>query len=204
MKAEDTSDCRVIIKHKTTGKVTETTLKKVNKRTHTLMAWYSTIVRGFIPIMSTDDSSKKLDEKTKVVQEHVAAATPPVAEEKPPEVPPKKVRAKKTAEIINMEEAKKTVKRTKKPKARARKKKKKTDKINHPSHYSQFKQHEPIAVIEEWQTGYALGNCLKYIARTCGAKPKYDHLQGRIEDLKKARFYLNKRITELETQLLGK
>lgn len=39
-----------------------------------------------------------------------------------------------------------------------------SDLINHPPHYTAGKI-EPIDVIEDWNLGFALSNCLKYIAR---------------------------------------
>lgn len=50
-------------------------------------------------------------------------------------------------------------------------------------------------MIEAWRLGFHLGNAVKYIARvTLGGK------QGgsRLEDLKKARWYLDREITRLE------
>ena len=58
--------------------------------------------------------------------------------------------------------------------------------VNHPQHYSQGK-YEPIDVINDWKLDFNLGNTIKYIAR---AKYKGKEL----EDLKKARFYLDDEI----------
>lgn len=60
------------------------------------------------------------------------------------------------------------------------------DNINHPAHYTATAV-EPINVIEEWQLGFHLGNCVKYLAR-CELKGKP------IEDLEKARWYLDREI----------
>lgn len=65
------------------------------------------------------------------------------------------------------------------------------DPINSPSHYAEGRQYEPIDVIADWELNYHLGNTLKYISR---AGRKQNHL----EDLKKARYYLNKEIERLE------
>ena len=65
------------------------------------------------------------------------------------------------------------------------------DKVNHPAHYNATSI-EPIDVIEAWQLGFHEGNTVKYIAR---AKLKGNYL----EDLKKARWYLNRLIEQLET-----
>ena len=68
--------------------------------------------------------------------------------------------------------------------------KKTDDKVNHPSHYT-FGKFEVIDVIEDWKLGYNLGNTIKYIARS-------DHKGNRIEDLKKARWYLSREIENME------
>lgn len=71
-----------------------------------------------------------------------------------------------------------------------------SDTINHPPHYGgESHPYEAIKVIEAWRLGFHLGNAVKYIARvTLGGK------QGgsRLEDLKKARWYLDREITRLE------
>ena len=66
---------------------------------------------------------------------------------------------------------------------------KKEDVINHPSHYTRGKI-EVIDFIEDQQLPYHLGNVIKYIAR---AGYKCDKL----EDLKKARWYLDRYINEV-------
>ena len=65
------------------------------------------------------------------------------------------------------------------------------DPINSPSHYAEGRQYEPIDVIYDWELGYNLGNVVKYVSRA-GRKLNL------LEDLKKARFYLNKEIEILE------
>ena len=63
------------------------------------------------------------------------------------------------------------------------------DTINHPPHYT-FGKIEVITAIEDWGLGYHLGNAIKYIARA--------GLKGSpIEDLKKARWYLDRAIDKL-------
>ena len=60
--------------------------------------------------------------------------------------------------------------------------------VNHPDHYGGAgNPHEAIKVIEAWDLGFCLGNTLKYIAR-CG------HKNNDIEDLEKARWYLDREI----------
>lgn len=66
--------------------------------------------------------------------------------------------------------------------------------INHPSHYTQGK-YEVIDYIEdklskEELQGYCVGNVLKYVSR-------FKHKNG-LEDLKKAEWYLNRLITNME------
>lgn len=65
-----------------------------------------------------------------------------------------------------------------------------TPKVDHPQHYNQGK-FEVIDVIEDWNLGFHLGNTVKYIARS-----PYKGTQ--LEDLKKARWYLDRRIKQLE------
>lgn len=67
--------------------------------------------------------------------------------------------------------------------------------INHPKHYGGDTTYEAIKVIEAWGLGFCLGNTVKYIARNgkkAGAK--------NIEDLKKARWYLDREIANLEKE----
>lgn len=64
--------------------------------------------------------------------------------------------------------------------------------VNHPAHYGGADDpYEAIKVIEAWGLGFALGNAVKYIAR---AGKKGD----RLEDLKKARWYLDREIMNAE------
>lgn len=65
--------------------------------------------------------------------------------------------------------------------------------VNHPAHYGGAENpYEAIKVIEAWKLGFCLGNTVKYISR---AGKKDDILQ----DLKKARWYLDREITTLES-----
>lgn len=70
------------------------------------------------------------------------------------------------------------------------------DNINHPSHYTEGRDpaYEPICVIEAWQLDFHLGNAVKYISR---AGRKADE----IEDLKKAEWYLRRKIEGLQGAL---
>lgn len=65
--------------------------------------------------------------------------------------------------------------------------------INHPEHYGGADDpYEAIKVVEAWSLGFCLGNVVKYIARV-GKKG------DALEDLKKARWYLDREISNLES-----
>jgi len=65
--------------------------------------------------------------------------------------------------------------------------------VNHPAHYGGAENpYEAIKVIEAWSLGFHLGNAVKYIAR---AGRKVD----RLEDLRKARWYLDREIARAES-----
>ena len=67
-----------------------------------------------------------------------------------------------------------------------------TDAVNHPPHYGGADNpYEAIKVIEAWSLGFCLGNTIKYISRA-GKKG------AQVEDLKKARWYLDREIASLE------
>nr|DAD78090.1 MAG TPA: nucelotide kinase [Siphoviridae sp. ctrgt10] len=68
------------------------------------------------------------------------------------------------------------------------------DVINHPAHYT-FGKIETIDVIEDWNLPYHLGNTVKYISRAGHKDPT-----KKIEDLKKAQWYLNRYIEKLEQE----
>lgn len=64
--------------------------------------------------------------------------------------------------------------------------------VNHPAHYGGADNtYEAIKVIEAWGLNFNLGNTAKYISRA-GKKGVL------IEDLRKARWYLDREITNLE------
>lgn len=66
--------------------------------------------------------------------------------------------------------------------------------VNHPDHYGgQGNPYECILVIEAWNLDFCLGNAVKYISRT-GKKG------DPIEDLKKAEWYIHRRIQQLEDE----
>jgi Protein of unknwon function (DUF3310) len=66
------------------------------------------------------------------------------------------------------------------------------DMVNHPDHYKQGGI-ETIDAIESWKLNYNLGNCVKYISRAGKKNP--DKV---IEDLEKARWYLDREISNLK------
>lgn len=72
--------------------------------------------------------------------------------------------------------------------------------ITHPSHYTSGKI-EVIDFITDQNLDFCLGNVIKYVSRA-GKKPEEGKtiLEKEIEDLKKARFYLDYKIKLLEEQ----
>lgn len=74
------------------------------------------------------------------------------------------------------------------------------ERVNHPVHYGgENNPYEAIKVIEAWELNFNLGNTAKYISRS-GKKPG----AGALEDLKKARWYLDREINIIETATTGK
>lgn len=74
--------------------------------------------------------------------------------------------------------------------------KNKTEMVNHPNHYGgESNAYEVIKVCEEWGLDHDayLFNVVKYVARA-GKKDQTKEL----EDLKKAAFYLDRKIKNLE------
>jgi hypothetical protein len=66
--------------------------------------------------------------------------------------------------------------------------------VNHPDHYGgKNNEYEAIKVIDAWGLGFSLGNTVKYISRAGKKDPSKE-----IEDLKKAMFYLQHHIEQLE------
>jgi hypothetical protein len=63
------------------------------------------------------------------------------------------------------------------------------DNVNHPSHYK-MGGIETIDFIEAKNLNYNLGNVVKYITRA-------DYKGNKIEDLKKAQWYLNREVSNL-------
>ena len=69
------------------------------------------------------------------------------------------------------------------------------DSINHPDHYTIGI--EVYDFIESWKLGFAEGNIVKYVARS-------EHKGSPVEDLKKARWYLNRLISRKEREIASK
>lgn len=70
--------------------------------------------------------------------------------------------------------------------------------VNHPAHYGGADNpYEAIKVIEAWELGFNLGNTVKYISRA----GKKDAL---LQDLRKARWYLDREIQNREKALAAK
>jgi hypothetical protein len=64
--------------------------------------------------------------------------------------------------------------------------------VDHPAHYGGAENpYEAIKVIDAWGLGFCLGNAVKYIARA-GKK------DTALQDLKKARWYLDHEIKNRE------
>ena len=71
------------------------------------------------------------------------------------------------------------------------------DNVNHPAHYTDGSI-EVIDFIEDKKLGYHLGNAVKYISRAGKKDPSKE-----IEDLKKARWYLDRYIQKREKEQLN-
>jgi len=69
--------------------------------------------------------------------------------------------------------------------------------VNHPNHYGgKDNIYEAIKVIDSWELGFSLGNTVKYISRAGKKNPDKE-----LEDLKKAKWYLDHHIKNLEIRL---
>lgn len=68
--------------------------------------------------------------------------------------------------------------------------------VNHPQHYGgEDNPYEHIKVSNAWGLNYELGNATKYICRAGKKTP------SALEDLKKARWYIDYEIKKLEAKL---
>jgi hypothetical protein len=82
--------------------------------------------------------------------------------------------------------------------------------VNHPAHYGGGNNpYEAIKVIEAWELGFCLGNTVKYISRagrkvmradlfTTPAEHDAAMAKARLEDLQKARWYLDREIQQAQ------
>lgn len=104
-----------------------------------------------------------------------------------PECLPKYSKVPKKKEETVQTIAEKIVKAIEEPEVKVTPRKE--DVINHPSHYTRGNI-EVIDFIEDQQLPYHLGNVIKYIARA-------GHKGDKLEDLKKARWYLDRYINEV-------
>lgn len=68
-----------------------------------------------------------------------------------------------------------------------------SDAVHHPQHYGGDTTYEVIKVLEAWGLGFHLGNTVKYIARAGIKDPSKE-----LEDLRKAKFYLDRKIKQME------
>jgi hypothetical protein len=64
--------------------------------------------------------------------------------------------------------------------------------INHPEYYREG-TYEAINVIEAWNLTFSLGNVVKYVSRAGKKDPERE-----IEDLEKAKWYLERHIQNLK------
>lgn len=71
--------------------------------------------------------------------------------------------------------------------------------IEHPAHYCEGRKYEPKDVIRDWELNFNLGNAVKYVSKA-GRKENNSLLQ----DLKKARQYLDFEINYLENNIKDK
>lgn len=71
-----------------------------------------------------------------------------------------------------------------------------SDQVNHPQHYGgKDNPYEAIKVIEAWGLNFNIGNTVKYLSRAGKKDPK-----KKLEDLKKAKWYLEREIEFLEKE----
>jgi hypothetical protein len=63
--------------------------------------------------------------------------------------------------------------------------------VNHPAHYGGDNPMEVIKIIDHYKLPFSLGNTIKYVLRS-------DSKGNKLEDLKKAAWYLQHEINKLE------
>lgn len=69
-----------------------------------------------------------------------------------------------------------------------------TDNVNHPDHYTGFTNGAEVIDIAE-HLNFNRGNVLKYVTRAGTKDPERE-----LEDLEKARFYLNREIEKMNNE----
>ena len=69
-----------------------------------------------------------------------------------------------------------------------------TDNVNHPNHYTGFTNGAEVIDIAE-HLNFNRGNVLKYVTRAGTKDPERE-----LEDLEKARFYLNREIEKMNNE----
>ena len=70
-----------------------------------------------------------------------------------------------------------------------------TNQINHPAHYGGAEStYEAIKVIEAWNACFCIGNVLKYLSRAGKKDP-----EKLLEDLEKAKWYLDRKIANVKS-----
>ena len=69
--------------------------------------------------------------------------------------------------------------------------------VSNPKHYAAFTI-EVIEAVESWGLGFHLGNVIKYCVRAGRKDPTKE-----LEDLKKAAWYLDRKIKQIEKNNLG-
>jgi hypothetical protein len=71
-----------------------------------------------------------------------------------------------------------------------------SEQVNNPEHYGgKDNPYEAIKVIEAWELGFNLGNAVKYLSRFGKKQNKENDLT---QDLKKAKWYIEREIQRLE------
>ncbi len=99
----------------------------------------------------------------------------------------------KQGEKNRQKAARKVIKDLSKPSVHVESKFLTREAVNHPPHYGGIGNvYEAIKVIEAWDLDFHLGNTVKYIARA----GKKDDI---IQDLEKAKWYLDRKIENLKT-----
>lgn len=73
--------------------------------------------------------------------------------------------------------------------------------VEHPSHYGGWDNpYEAIKVIEAWECDFNIGTTLRYLCRAGKKTIGGSSEEMRLEDLKKARWYLTREIENIERQ----